>query len=69
MIRLIAELKCPKHPRYKAVRPPSGTTICSHCEGIWYVVQNLRRISKRYTIQHSDKVWPVIEHERQPGEF
>lgn len=52
MIRIIkAVLKCPKHPKYKAVRPPSGMTLCRDCEGIWYVIQNLKRLSKEYTLK------------------
>lgn len=52
MIRIInAVLRCPKHPKYKAVRPPSGMTLCRDCEGIWYVIQNLKRLSKEYTLK------------------
>ncbi len=61
MIRLIAELRCPKHPRYKAMRAPLlKATYCADCWTVWNVVRDIRNYSKRYTLQWSDKVWPRI---------
>lgn len=58
MIRLIAQLKCPKHPRYKGVRYPACG--CWTCDDIFHTVTTIQRISQRYTIKYSDKVWPRI---------
>jgi hypothetical protein len=37
---VVIELKCPTHPRYKAVRCPKS--FCVPCWTMWYVIQDAK---------------------------
>lgn len=49
-MKITCVIKCHHHPRYKAMRVPSGR--CSGCWAIWELVTTIRVFSKKYRITH-----------------
>lgn len=60
MIKVAAELNCPRHPRYKARRRP--TSECQHCRIIYGVVKMIRAYSKKYVLSWGT-VWATPDGE------
>lgn len=48
MIYFIGELKCRRHPKYRAIRKPK---LCLECWDVYTVISGIRELSKRYKIE------------------
>jgi hypothetical protein len=49
-----AEMRCRKHPSYKALRQPTGD--CGTCASIWALVQQLRNSKCDYVLRFFSRV-------------